>query len=330
MFRSLRSKGFTLVELLVVIAIIGVLVALLLPAVQAAREAARRMQCQNNLRQIGLACQNYSDSNRRFPSASDFLDKSKSQGLRPDWGYLAQILPFLEQSSIRNAIDTTADWFNQPTDVLLTTSMPMFKCPSAEPLGQVNLRPPGTTEFEDSPLLAHYLGVLGANVALDPDLVSYCDDTSSVYTMELTDTETSSRRKPKCIDDGGGFIANNGVIVREPEVDFKSITDGTSFTYMVGESAHGIPEFQTTRPWWVGAAGSFLYTSKNVTYGINSGARPGPARNDIGFGSEHPGGCHFLVTDGSVHFMLENIDLKTLFALASRSGDDLVDSSEVY
>jgi prepilin-type N-terminal cleavage/methylation domain-containing protein/prepilin-type processing-associated H-X9-DG protein len=318
------AGGFTLVELLVVIAIIGVLVSLLLPAVQAAREAARRTTCRNQLRQVALACQNYADARLAMPSASTRLDPNLS-GTRPDWGYLVFILPYIEKSTLYDALDPTLEWYNQPTNLLRETEVGEFKCPSYPALQPVNLADPGSNVYEELPLASHYIGVLGANTELDRDLANFCQDRSSPYTMELQEQSSSSRRDPNCVDAGGGKVANNGVIVRKPQIDFAMIADGTSNTLLVGEAAFGEPQEQNTRAWWVGSHGGYLYTAKNVTFAINSGARPGPLRNDMGFGSYHPGGCHFAMVDGSVQFIGENVDLKVLFAVASRDGGDLID-----
>lgn len=319
-----KRCGFTLVELLVVIAIIGILVSLLLPAVQAAREAARRTMCQNQLRQIALSCQNYADARKSLPLASWKPDAAPT-ATRPDWGYLVHLLPYMEQSSLADSIDTKANWFDPVNNLLRTSVMPEFKCPSYQPNQPVILTNPPTGSsdttnvYEDSYLAAHYLGVLGANVDLST-LGSYCDDTSNPYEMEATSSSSSSRRTTvTCTDTGGGKIANNGIIVRRKTVTFAKIVDGSSNTFLLGESAFGLPEDQGTRPWWVGASGNSFYTSKNLTYAINSGDRPGPYRNDMGFGSEHPGGCHFSMADGSVHYVNENTELTVLFALASRA-----------
>lgn len=317
-----RSRGFTLVELLVVIAIIGVLVALLLPAVQSAREAARRTTCQNQLRQIGIACQNYADVRREFPKAASRLDPS-SPALREDWSYVVLLLPYMEQLNVFTQIDKTVDWYLPENDFLRTTVLPGLKCPSYAETQPINLGDPGDNDTEDSPLANHYLGVLGANSRFSTVFPYFCDDSNSVYSMEVEQSSGSSRRSTvSCLDGGGGPIANNGMIVRDTDVDFRSVTDGTSQTFLVGEAAFGDPEDQETRAWFVGGHAAYFYGSKNLAYAINSGARPGPSRNNIGFGSEHPGGCHFAFVDGSVQFLSENVELDLLLSLASRAGEE--------
>ncbi len=127
---------------------------------------------------------------------------------------------------------------------------------------------------------------------------------SSPYTMETV--LTSSRRSvPQCVTGDHGPIANSGVMYRYSTTTLSQVEDGTSHTFLVGESAFGIVEAQRTRPWIAGAVNRWMYGAKNLAYAINSGARPGPVRNNMGFGSEHPGGCHFVLTDGSASFFSE-------------------------
>lgn len=325
-------QAFTLVELLVVIAIIGILVSLLLPAVQAAREAARRTQCQNNVKQIALACQNYASATQRFPEASHRL--GGDYDTPGTWGYLVHLLPYVELQSLYDALDPEVDWFNQPTNLLLETSVTQFQCPSYEPIQKVNVAAPGFSEFEELAVVPHYMGVMGANTEFQAGFPDYCTPSQrelSPYTMELREA-SGGRRAPDCFgsSEGSGRIANNGVIVRDIEVAFRKITDGSSNTFAIGEQAHGDPDAQNVRGWWVGLSGGTLYTTRNVAYPINSGVRPGPyAKNNTGFGSQHPGGTHFGLADGSVQFLNENIDIGILFALASRDAGEVIDGSEL-
>jgi prepilin-type processing-associated H-X9-DG protein len=142
-----------------------------------------------------------------------------------------------------------------------------------------------------------------------------------------------------------GDAANNGVLVSDLRIPsggnvvryvnpvrFKDITDGTTKTFLLGESAHGLLVPGTERkkyPWWVGAHNNWHYSSRNVTYPINT-SLDGMKHNDFGFGSSHPGGCHFAMADGSAHFIVENIPLRLLFALASRQANDLVGGGLSY
>src|SRR6185437_1055751 len=192
-----RPHGFTLVELLVAIAIIGLLVALLIPSIQAARESARRIQCFNNLRQLGIALQNYHDISRRFPSG--YLSGSDSAGndIGPGWGWSAFLLPQVEQATAQQTLN-----FNLPVEAAQNSagrmlSLPVFLCPSdvAKPTWQVNAGPPN-----NSPICtiaeSNYVGVFGT-------------------------TEPG--------------VDGDGVFFRDSSIGLRDILDGSSNTLMVGE-----------------------------------------------------------------------------------------------
>jgi len=333
MHRKKTATGFTLVELLVVIAIIGVLIALLLPAVQAAREAARRSQCQNNLRQLALACINYEAARKHYPPASSKLGAHSS--LRPDWGWLAVTLPFFEQQALYNLIDKNADWYRESNRAATTTPLPIIRCPSRGELEPVNFLGPGNNTAEgfgkegDSAMRSHYCAIFGANTSGDagtPPLPYYCNGKVGVYTMELDDA-SEFNSNPGCLSATPtpcGPVANNGIIIRKVKISGRHVTDGTSQTMMIGESAFGpLDTDDSVRPWIVGSTGNCLYTVRNVYYQINRGAKPAASRNNVGLGSEHNGGAHIAFADGSVRFMNDGIELRTLYALASRAGEEV-------
>jgi prepilin-type N-terminal cleavage/methylation domain-containing protein len=332
--RIRRRSGFTLVELLVVIAIIGILVALLLPAIQAAREAARRSICLNNIRQVGVACLNFESAKRHFPPATDRLNPNADPPTRRDYSWIAFILPYMEQQAIFDSLDDTAVWFVDVNEIPATTPLYTFRCPSRTNLEPVNLMGPGNDPnvgFDDRPdsdLRTHFLAVMGANTELDRDLPYFCDDPSSQYSMETEVTGSSRRTEEKCVTGNHGPISNNGIIYRFSKTKMGEVEDGNSNTFLVGESAFGIVEEQGTRAWIVGGNGPWMYNAKNLAYAINSGDRPGPTRNNMGFGSQHPGGCHFALTDGSANFFSENIELKMLFRLAARNDGNIIDYSQ--
>jgi prepilin-type N-terminal cleavage/methylation domain-containing protein/prepilin-type processing-associated H-X9-DG protein len=319
---SLLERGFTLVELLVVIAIIGVLVALLLPAVQAAREAARRTQCANNHKQAGLACINYADAKRFFPPATGNFDDNVPRPPQEEaWGYIAYILPYIERTALYESFDKRYSWRDANNEIPTTTPLSEFKCPSYDSVQRVVVNSSGYSGLfgvsDESPLATHIRGVMGANTQFE-DMPFFCDTLVGPYHLK-----TKSNGECAGSSDGGsdgGYTAINGVIVHGSTVRFKNITDGTSKTFVLGEASFGDHIDNSNRSWIAGMVGNrFYYSSKNVTYAINSGARPGPQRNNMGFGSQHPGGCHFALADGSVHFVTENVELRMLFNLASRN-----------
>jgi prepilin-type N-terminal cleavage/methylation domain-containing protein len=337
--------AFTLVELLVVIAIIGILVALLLPAVQAAREAARRTQCQNRIKQISLACLNYHDTNSTFPSATDIVPKGAIAPNATYWSYLVQVLPFMEENAVHDRIDFKLFWNTEPNRTFLyTQEMPGLRCPSHTDQDATFADPPGSGGVQELPtnLRAHYMGVMGAK--------SVCHAPASPYpenTYKMMPDKNGNFVSASC--DSGG-IATNGLISNTAgggkylpsEIKMKDVTDGTSHTFMIGEISWNCgPQ----RIWAIGAATSqtagnvysFNYTSKNVVYELNRACRvekDNPSQcptanafenNDMSFGSLHNGGCFFAMGDGSVQFVKDDITKELLRALSSRKSGETFD-----
>jgi prepilin-type N-terminal cleavage/methylation domain-containing protein len=339
MKRDLASrKAFTLVELLVVIAIIGILVALLLPAVQAAREAARRTQCQNRIKQIALSCLNYHDTNKNFPSATDVLPKGAAAPNATYWSYLVQILPFMEESNVHDRIDFKVFWNDEPNrSFLYSQEMPGLRCPTRPDQDATFADAPGGGGTQELPtnLRAHYMGVMGAK--------SVCHAPASPYPENTYKMMPDKNGGTNSCDSGG--IAINGLITNtagggkylSSEVKMKDVTDGTTHTFMIGEISWNCgPQ----RIWAIGSATgkntgnvfSFNYTSKNVVYELNRACRQEAANpsqcpvafenNDMSFGSLHSGGCFFGMGDGSVQFVRQDITKELLRALASRKSGE--------
>lgn len=293
------KRGFTLVELLVVIAIIGVLVALLLPAVQAAREAARRMSCTNNMKQLGLAIHNYHDTHLRFPPGGN--GRIASDGTILPTNQLSMhafLLPFIEQSNLHAQFDFTKQGNNayrefEPQALVRVSE---FLCPSS------NRETDTTVNNSNGDLYTmHYFGVMGPKG-------------TNVHTGTSYESYEASATN-------GGF-ARQGVFYDLSSTRFRDITDGTSSTFAIGELSWN--DAGTVYRMWVrGCGGSACASCKNVVDGINVTPAASGNFNNVSFGSQHPGGTNFTMCDGSVRFISETIDLGVYKATASRNGGEV-------
>jgi prepilin-type N-terminal cleavage/methylation domain-containing protein len=304
--RNAHRRGFTLVELLVVIAIIGILVALLLPAVQAAREAARRMSCSNNEKQIVLALHNYHDTYKTFPSGS----------MQPvpgsySWGYLALTLPFLEQANAHATVDFSVQHCGTHLKALQSSAtgdpasilFKLFTCPS-DPRSDRELLsgPTGPLPASgDVGILypANYLGMGGSN---DPD-------TTSSFTGCVA--AGSSTTLPR---------AGNGMMYLNSGTRFADVTDGTSSTIIIGERS-------ITRDlgWgWPICGGWECEHYVSSTLGLSRGDNDPYFIHAQHLGSWHPGGAYVGLTDGSIRFLAYTIDYNTYLALSTRASGEVV------
>ncbi|HYO26189.1 MAG TPA: DUF1559 domain-containing protein [Lacipirellulaceae bacterium] len=326
---SIPARGFTLVELLVVIAIIGVLVALLLPAIQAAREASRRSQCLNQIRQVGLACQNFEAARGHFPPSIS----------RGPYSYIAMTLPYMEQANVQKLIDFKVRWDAPQNQRLFQTELPFVKCPSRDRNESMMVyQGPGQPYAEgEGPFRAHYYAVAGAKLdetcpGVEPFEVTGCAGPLA----KMTQPQNPSSR---------GGVATNGIIYPMSEVRHEHVTDGTSNTLLVGECSWDFGK-RTAAGWYAGEAfyqemtpeqvawslsrvgdGFWMYNAAQVRWGIRERVndvgyeKPKASQNDVSFGSDHPGGCHFCLADGSARFVREDVELATLKALAGRHDD---------
>ena len=305
-----RRKGFTLIELLVVIAIIAILVALLLPAVQQAREAARRTQCRNNLKQMGLALHNYHDIHSTFPpgytarGVTDDDDVTAETGAGYAWSFA--ILPQMDQANVVNGIDTNLD-ASEPSNlnIALSGSLSVFLCPTDSNAAEFDV-----TDGTDTYLLptSNYAGIFGY-----------------------------------------GSVTNNvgestGVFDRNSSIRIRDITDGTSNTICVGErkSVHDFaqpnPSVDANTTWYAAipnvvrnagmaampmmteGPGSMILGHVGQMMGMMTmHSTPNNTNHIVHFSSQHIGGVQFLLSDGSVHFMSENIDYDTFRNLGERA-----------
>ncbi len=306
--RTRRHAGFTLIELLVVIAIIAILIALLLPAVQQAREAARRTQCKNNLKQWGLALHNYHDTHNTFPQGTMGLNNNNTSNPVNNFPFHVHLLPFLDQAPLYNQFNPAKFYDVAPNQALRNQRFEMLFCPSA-------IIRDRQSDTITQGYTVHYYGVAGPKGPKPAPLTGNWNHEGNTTT-----------------DHGG--IALTGLLHRNRHYSFRDITDGSSNTLVIGEVSEARPPSGWSgsyRPWIQGASNANAnvasYCCKNVTHPIgNSGYNGGNASrlfNDVRFGSNHSGGAQFLLSDGSVHFISENIDFATYQAAASRD-DGLV------
>jgi prepilin-type N-terminal cleavage/methylation domain-containing protein/prepilin-type processing-associated H-X9-DG protein len=295
-----RHRAFTLVELLVVISIIGILVALLLPAVQAARETARRAQCTNNLKQIGLALHEYEGTHRTLPPGyvSNFRDDGSDTG--PGWGWAAMFLPQVEQKPLFDSLNFSLP-IESPSN--LTGRLPTIEaylCPS------------------DS---------------VKPTWWAMVRDQSGIPTQRICEVAPANYVGVYGTSDPG--IDGDGLFFRDSRVGLRDITDGTSQTLAVGERSHSLGEAT-----WAGSvtdAVLFPVDGDGVGYpraesgpGMvlgHAGGRlgPGDPNGEVNqFYSRHSGGVNFLFADGHVGFLKTTMPYKTFRALATRAGGEAI------
>ena len=279
-----HRSAFTLVELLAVIAIIGILVSLLLPAVQAAREAARRTSCFNNLKQVALALHNYESAHRSFPvgciGCRPPLGASPGsfKVLRLSWN--AMILPFIEQRNVHELIDFGETYRSSKNLAAGSQIIPTFLCPST------------ATTIRTGPTS----GDRNANGKWDPGDGLAWTDYGGLYGVS---------------HDGPYLPEHEGVMLYDRRVTFRDITDGTSNTAVIGECTGRDASSQSE---WLNGFNLFDQRFNNP---INR------SQNNELF-SDHPGGVNMSFADGHAQFVQENIDQRTLNALLTKAGQEII------
>lgn len=344
-----RVRGFTLVELLVVIAIIGILVALLLPAVQAAREAARRAQCLNHLKQLSLACLNYESAKKRLPPGTYFDTEFGGRTVDPPGGnFVTEAMPYMELGSLLDNLDQSvfyaskggSDTVNET--VYADLKFPQLICPSDENAGQpiardieVSGRNPRVCQ------LLWYIGSLGpapwGTTGFDTEKLGMEDAEYRFLARGCIqgNMNTNDKRCSPCWDSGDCKNEGRrpGLLGRDPEgVKLREVSDGLSNTLLVGETlpfstifncvfCENTPLASTLTP-----LNLFDEDDRSAANSTATGAssRPRNFPRTGGFKSRHPGGIQFAYGDGSADFIAEEIDLRTFNALGSRAGGEVI------
>jgi prepilin-type N-terminal cleavage/methylation domain-containing protein/prepilin-type processing-associated H-X9-DG protein len=289
-----RRRGFTLIELLVVIAIIAVLIALLLPAVQQAREAARRSQCINNLKQLGLALHNYHDTHNVFPPGwigvqSGGPDMEGPSGFA--WG--VHILPYVDQGPLYNRINFNVSLLDSSNAIALQTVLPVFRCPSDPSPDKWQI----AEEANPSNILAtlptaNYVGGFGTEGAEDICIAAPFP-------------------AAQCVGDG--------MFWHNSKVRMADVSDGTSNTIFLGE--HRSDKTLDWHSTWVGLVpGGEEATARFLAVSDHTPNHPALHIDD--FSSWHTGGVHLLFGDGRVRFLTQSVDFGVFRAITTRAGGE--------
>jgi len=310
----MKRKGFTLIELLVVIAIIAILIGLLLPAVQKVREAAARMKCQNNLKQLGLGVHSYHDTYSRFVPA----------GSTVTWlSWHVGILPYIEQAALFNKVSQTTGSYLTigKYDIPVNNKVATFLCPSQTEAERMILSPtpPHNVNLPEvinnqPPYTTHYYGVSGPT-GVNPT-------NGATYIYEVNDATQ-------------GKMGKQGMFQRTDTVKLENITDGTSNTLMVGEMSWSPGAITPSniagtrfRGWARGCEDPVVTGSavcggiKTISNAIN--AYSNTLFNEMPFGSQHTGGTNFAMGDASVRFLNASININAYRAAASYNGGEVL------
>jgi prepilin-type N-terminal cleavage/methylation domain-containing protein len=311
--RSSEKRGFTLVELLVVIAIIGILIALLLPAIQAARETARRMTCRNNLKQIGVACQTHVDREKTFPSGGWgwwwIGDPDKGYGRKQPGGWAYSILPGLELLSLHeNGKGQLRANKREIARMLARTPLSVFSCPSRRP-------PMLSAHTQDGTKIANNCNDNPANdnVTAKGDYAG-CAGSQNMTELGAGPGEDGNGGPQAgwawpATDDLTSSNFQNGLIYTRSAITSKEVTRGTSHTIIAGEKYLNPNDYLTG---YDAGDNECMFTGQNNDVCRVTASPPQRDRrssaNPIIFGSPHPSACHFVMADGSVHGIAYDVD----------------------
>jgi prepilin-type N-terminal cleavage/methylation domain-containing protein/prepilin-type processing-associated H-X9-DG protein len=294
-------RGFTLIELLVVIAIIGVLMALLLPAVQMAREASRRSQCDNNLKQFGVALHNYHEQAGRFPFGW-MCARNDPSGCPPDaaWSYMwsgwAMLLPMLEEANLYNSINFSLAVTHPSNTTSIAAAPGFFACPSFSDAKEVPIL---SNPADPNSTVLYYAGLSNYRGNMAGGLRPGC----------------TNPQNPAC------QIFDNGIFYRNSSIGSRDIQDGLSNTIAMGESVDSL---------WADATKCCVRTASDRTINARGDIAQYPISGFVYpwyWSSMHSGGMNFLLADGSSRHISDTVDAAVLDKLATRSGADPVDDA---
>jgi prepilin-type N-terminal cleavage/methylation domain-containing protein/prepilin-type processing-associated H-X9-DG protein len=300
------KKGFTLIELLVVIAIIAVLIGLLVPAVQKVREAANRMSCSNNLKNLALALHQYQNEHRKFPPGSTigpFPEAGVTAAVRHGWGQY--ILPYIEQQTLASRYRWDLNQYDPGNQLVTSVPLKVFQCPSAEP----------------DRFMTHERFAYGGKGA--------CTDYAPTREVDIGLVNL------RLVDRVGNY---QGVMPQNYMTRLSEITDGTSNTILLTEDAgrprqylagmKSGPDNAVGGCPWTGASNAIILQGSTWDGATRPGPCPMNCNNDQEVYSFHPGGANAVFVDGSVHFLKAGIDIRVLARLVTRAGGEVASADD--